>query len=303
MKKPDFFIVGAPKCGTTAMDNYLKQHPEIYIPNLKDIYFFGSDINSTSRTNTQEKYLSLFSDVKEEKRVGESSVWYLYSKLAATEIQGFCQSAKIIIMLRDPVDMIYSLHSQFLHELLEDIDDFKDALDAENDRRHGLRIPVGKYITGRHFTKEMLYYREVAKYTQQIERYLTTFGRENVHIIVYDDFKENTAKAYREVLQFLEVNDTFQPKFNIINANKRLRSIALRKFLLQRPRVTRWVGKLMPPKLRHSVYHGLKAFNTVYEARPPIDPQLRMELQEEFAPEVERLSELLGRDLTYWSRS
>jgi hypothetical protein len=302
MKGPDFFIVGAPKCGTTAMNDYLKQHPEIYVPDLKDIYFFGSDINSTSRTNTKEKYLSCFSRVNGEKRVGESSVWYLYSKLAATEIQTFCPTAKILIMLRNPIDMIYSLHNQFLYELLEDIIDFQGALDAEEDRKRGLRLPDDKYIRGRHFTKELLFYREVAKYSQQIARYLDIFGRENVHVIIFDDFKRDAAKSYKEVLQFLEVNDSFQPEFHTINANKRLRSIALRKFLLRRPRVAQWAVKLIPHRLRHDLYHKLQTFNTVKESRPPIDPELRSLLQAEFAPEVEQLSRLLDRDLTYWSR-
>ena len=115
MRKPDFFIVGAPKGGTTAMNAYLGQHPEIFIAERKELHFFGTDLDFSSPRITQEQYLSCFSEVQNEKRVGETSVWYLYSKQAAVEIKKFCPSANIIIMLRNPVDMLYSQHSQFLY--------------------------------------------------------------------------------------------------------------------------------------------------------------------------------------------
>lgn len=136
MKKPDFFIVGAAKCGTTAMYEYLKEHPEIFMPeDAKEPNYFGSDMNYKSSRLTEEQYLSLFSDAKNEKRIGEASVWYLYSKLAASEIKEFCPSARIIIMLRNPVDMLYSLHSELFYGADEDIEDFKTALNAEEVRK------------------------------------------------------------------------------------------------------------------------------------------------------------------------
>src|SRR3989339_415720 len=137
MRKPDFFIVGAPKSGTTAMCTYLKQHPEIFMPEKKESHFFGTDLNSPRFIRDKKIYLSLFSKAKDERRVGESSVWYLYSKKAASEIKEFSPSASIIIMLRNPVDMLYSQHSQFLYNGNEDIACFEEALNAEQDRRRG----------------------------------------------------------------------------------------------------------------------------------------------------------------------
>jgi hypothetical protein len=302
MRKPDFFIVGAPKCGTTAMNDYLKQHPEIYIPDKKEFYFFGADINSSSRVNTEEKYLSYFSSVVNEKRVGESSVWYLYSKLAAAEIRSFSPSASIIVMLRNPVDMLYSLHSQFVYEVLENITDFQEAIEAEEDRKRGLRIPDGPQVRGRHFTKELLFYREVAKYTTQIQRYFDVFGRENVHVIIFDDFKSDVAREYRETLCFLGVNESFQANFKIINSNKRLRSTTLKKFLLSPPPIVLLSRKLFPHKIKHLVYHSVNNFNVVHEDRKEMLPELRKCLQREFLCEVDELSKLLNRDLTYWCR-
>src|SRR3990172_12275584 len=196
MRNPDFFIAGAPKSGTTAMYMYLKQHPEIFMPEKKESHFFSTDLKSPMFIRDKEIYLSLFSGAKDEKRVGEASVWYLYSKNAASEIKEFSPSASIIIMLRNPVDMLYSQHSQFLYNCNENISSFEEALNAEEDRRRGLRIPPGVHFV------ESLFYRETVQYTEQVERYFNIFGRENVHIIIYDDFRNNTANVYRESLRF-----------------------------------------------------------------------------------------------------
>lgn len=300
MRKPDFFIVGAPKCGTTAMNDYLKQHPEIYIPNRKEFYFFGMDINASRSTKTEEKYLSYFTAVTDEKRVGESSVWYLYSKLAATEIHNFNPTSSIIAMLRNPVDMIYSLHSQMVYEVLEDIADFEEAIAAQEDRKRGLRIPDGPYVRGRHFAKELLFYHDIAKYTQQIKRYFDVFGRENVHVVIYDDFSKDVAEEYRKTLVFLGVNESFQADFQVINANKSLRSTFLKKLLLRPPRVVRFGRRLLPHSMRHVLFHRIHNFNIVYEKRRSMSPELRERLQRDFLPDVEALSRLLNRDLTHW---
>src|SRR5882672_1680365 len=114
MRKPDCFIVGAPRCGTTAMYTYLGQHPEIFMSARKEPHFFGTDLSSPALVRDEQQYLSLFAKAQNEKRAGEASVFYLYSQRAAREIHAFCPSARIIIMLRNPVEMMYSLHSRHL---------------------------------------------------------------------------------------------------------------------------------------------------------------------------------------------
>lgn len=292
MRRPDFFIVGAPKCGTTAMNYYLKQHPDIFIAKSKEMHFFGSDLDFSNRIRirySEEEYLSYFSGAKNQKRAGESSVFYLYSERAAAEIKEFCPSANIIIMLRNPVDMLYSWHSQSLYNGDENIDDFESALDAEDHRKRGLCIPQRGI-----FPVKCLFYREVAKYTQQVQRYLDTFGNEKVHIIIFDDLRSDTAKVYQETLCFLGVNPGFQPKFRVVNPNKSVRSKAVRNFSL-------WLrGTCIPIPLRRRLLQGIRFLNTRYEPRSPMDPKLRRRLQAEFISEVEGLSQLLGRDLMYW---
>lgn len=296
-EKPDFFIVGAPKSGTTAMYRYLKQHPEIFMPERKELHFFGTDIQSSLYVRDREKYLSFFSHIAGEKRVGEASVWYLYSKKAAHEIKEFCPTASIIIMLRNPVDMLYSLHSHFLYNGSEDIDNFQAALDAEGDRRRGQRIPVTAHFV------ECLFYRETVKYAQQVERYLKVFGRENVHIIIYDDLKKDPLGVYQEALTFLGVDEQFKPAFSIVNPNKSVRSKALQRFLLNPPAHTQKLLKAVLPRfVRSSVWKGLKRLNIKCEPRKPMNPDLRKCLQSEFAAEVESLGKIIGKDLSHWSR-
>ncbi|MCF6153707.1 MAG: sulfotransferase [Candidatus Brocadia sp.] len=298
MRIPDFFIVGAPKSGTTAMCAYLRQHPEIFIPGKKESHYFGTDLNSPRFIRDREIYLSLFSGAKDEKRVGESSVWYLYSKKAASEIKEFSPSASIIIMLRNPADMLYSQHSQFLYNGNEDIACFEEAINAEDDRKRGLRIPPGVHFI------ESLFYRETVKYTEQVQRYYNVFGRENVHVIIYDDFKVDTINVYRENLRFLGVTGDFQPEFKTINPNKRVRSNILRNLLQNPPQIARVLGKFFVTHTLHQWFvKKLTSFNREYESRPPMDTELRKRLQAEFASEIERLSELLRRDLTHWCKT
>lgn len=140
MRKPDFFIVGAPRCGTTSRKIYLDKHPEIFMALGREPHFFGTDFYSPSYILDERTYLSLFATANNEKRVGEKSVWYLSSKRATAEIKEFQTSASIIIILQNPVEMIYSFHNLLFNRGFEDLDDFKAALEAEEDRKRGLRF-------------------------------------------------------------------------------------------------------------------------------------------------------------------
>jgi hypothetical protein len=299
MRKPDFFIVGAPKCGTTAMNDYLQAHPEIFIPTKKELHFFGTDLPFLKgRRVTEQEYLAYFAPARGETRLGESSVWYLYSQQAAVEIKVFSPAARLIIMLRNPVDMMYSLHSQRLYNDNENISNFEEALAAEAERKQGRRLYQNALNTMGFF------YREAATYAPQVQRYFEVFGREHVHVIIFDDFKNATAQVYRQTCEFLEVDPRFQPEFRIINANKGVHSTALRSFLRYPPGPIPWFQKLWSlSPIRLGLRSKIRQLNTRYESRPPMDPDLRRRLQAEFAPEVERLSALLGQDLTPWCQT
>lgn len=294
--KPNFFIVGAPKCGTTAMNDYLSQHPEIFIPEMKEIHYFGKDLEiKFGALRDEQKYLDLFKGSEGHKVRGEASVWYLYSKTAAAEIHRFNPDAKIIIMLRDPADMLYSQHSEFLYNGNENIEDFGQALAAEPERKAGKRIPESAHFA------EGLWYSETVKYAAQVQRYVEYFGRENVHIIIFDDFKRDLKGVYRELLTFLGVDPTFAAEFEVINPNKRARSKRLRSFVQAPPEGVKRLGRLLFPRsVRQKVMAVLEKANVRYEKRTPQEQTMRRQLQERFAPEVEKLEALLGRKLP-WS--
>jgi hypothetical protein len=297
-RKPDFFIVGAPKCGTTAMNNFLRQHPQIFMPERKDITYFGSDLQFRRPRISDEEYQSLFLGANGAARIGESSVWYLYSKRAAEEIKSFSPSACIIVMLRNPVDMLYAQHSQFLYNRNEDIEDFESALGAEEARKQGQLIPKESHFV------EGLFYRETVKYAEQVKRYFNVFGRKSVHVIAYDDFKQDTAKVYRETLAFLGVDPSFQPSIRVINPNKTLRSRRLQGLLVAPPTMLMKIYRqVVPVSLQGRLLKRLKKLNTQHTDRPMLDPALKRRLQLEFQSEVQQLSGLLGRDLSNWSSS
>jgi hypothetical protein len=274
------------------MFEYLGQHPEIFAATWKEPHFFGTDTIFPRRPSLNQ-YLSHFAGAKDEKRIGEASTSYLFSKLAAREIKDFSPSARIIIMLRDPVETMHSVHSMVFYWRNEDIEDFKSALAAEEHRKKGLRWPSKPHIIN------YLFYREVVKYTEQVQRYFEIFGRESVRVVIFEDFKELAPKVYRETLIFLGVDPDFQPGFRYVNPNSTFRLKLLQDFVLD-PRCRRIRQRILPVWLDGAVFGRLRVLNTSRKPRPSMDPELRARLQREFLPEVERLSELLGRDLTFW---
>jgi len=300
-KQPNFFIVGAPKSATTSLDYYLGQHPEIFMSPKKELHYFGNDLISKKRTGAGyalEHYLSFFEKVQDERIIGESSVLYLCSKSAPFEIKEFCPEAKIIIILRNPVDMMYALHSQLLSQADEDIEDFEQALAAENERKEGRLIPRRVEVMD-----DGLIYREVANYLPQVKRYFDCFGRENVHVIIFEDIKKNVAQVYCDTLKFLGANDIdFQPDFLVVNANKQVRSRLLQEWLRWPSRRMLVLAKLFFPRtLLLAAASKLMKLNVSNINRPPLGKELRIRLQGELSDNVRELGTLLNKDLSHWT--
>ena len=305
--KPNFFIVGAPKCGTTSLHEYLQRHPDIFMPFYKEPHFFGSDLEGSRFRQFRDRprrYLKLFRDARAETRIGESSPWYLVSQRAPDEIHAYNPEAKIIIMLRNPVDMLYSMWSQFRYSGNEQLETFEEALAAEPERRQGQRIRRAAHcVTG-------LYYRDMARFSQQIDRYFQRFGRDNVKVIIFDDFAANTAAVYRDVLEFLGVDSRFQTTFDIVNPNKEVRLEWLQKLIvnsgfslmLLKDQLTylATTHSLVPFRYRTRAVEGVIAVYTKYERRSPLTSELRRQLAHEFKSEIDKLSAVLNRDLSGW---
>jgi len=294
---PNFFIVGAPKCATTSMDDYLAQHPEIFMYPLKEPHYFAEDLYWEQKRDWDAKYWRTFGEAGDEPVVGESSVFYMLSETAAAAIHAHQPRAKILVMLRNPVDVIASHHSQIVYEALEPEADLERALALEARRK---AEAAGRRTT---FRDRVLHYRDVVAFAEQIERFLERFPREQVHVVFFDDLRRDPAGTYRDVLAFLGVDTGFVPRFEVQNANKRARSGWVTDFLRYTPDWVSAASRMVLPKRewRKGVRQAIKRANTRFVPRPPMSDALRARLTEELAPEVERLGRLLGRDLSDWS--
>jgi len=299
MKKPNFFIVGAPRSGTTSLFYFLKQHPDISMSDVKEPYYFCTDFHEESDRfhnkqlrfpiRSEEAYLRLYKNSVDERVLGEATPDYLYSKRAARNIYEFNRESKILISIRNPVDFLYSIHSQLVLYGLEDISDFRKALDIEAERRKGRHLPRGV------FWPSSLYYSERIKFTEQIRRYRNSFPYQQVKIVIFDDFRKDELQVYKSILEFLGVDTDFRPNTRIYNENRIPRSgIAARLLpILGDFKAT----SLLPFKLRKTLSLKLRGLNWKVEARTPMDPGLRNILMRRTKSEVEELSRLVKRDL------
>ena len=277
---------------------YLRDHPELYLPERKELRYFGRDLEIRDRPPlTLDQYLAHFAGARPEQLIGTAYVWYLYSADAAGEIADFNPDARIIAMLRNPIDMLHALHGEHLSNGNEEIGDFTAALNAEADRRAGRRIPPHAHLV------QGLWYSTVARYTEQLIRYADVFGRDRLHVIVFDEFAADTERAHRDVLRFLDVHDDVAPPlFEVVNASKRTRSERLRHFLARPPDVPRRIiRRVVPRSLRRALYERAKGLNVAPSPRDPMPLDTRERLRVAFSDEVERLSAFLDRDLTHWT--
>jgi len=283
MRRPNFFIVGAPRCGTTSLYTYLKQHPEIYVSINKEPHFFGSDLTPLPGGIREEPlYLSLFAGAGDRPRAGEASVFYLSSKRAPFEIKAYSPDAKIIVLLRDPVEMARSLHGLYTRTGNEDLASFEEALAAEPERREGRRLPPGAYFP------EGLLYTDIARNAEKVERYFEVFGRGNVHCILFEDLVGDTAAAYRGTLDFLGVDPTFEAELDPRRANQSVRMMAIRQL------------RDAAPEVRSRMQRTEMKQHESASRLPPLAPELEARLRGLFAEDVTRLGALLGRDLSAW---
>ncbi len=294
MNKPNFFIVGAPKCGTTAMNDYLNQHPEIFMA-PKEIHYFGKDLKTKMKISETE-YLKKFQNTGNKKIIGEASVWYLFSKTAAEEINKFSPAAKILIMLRNPVELIYSLHSQHLYDGNEDVPDFEKALSLDEERKGGLNLAYSVDFF------ETPTYKDSVLFFEQVKRYLAVFNKENVHIILYEDFKADPKKIVTETLQFLGVNTEAGIEYKVINPNRQIQSFYLHRLMKKPSTNFKKIARTMLPfrKVRHIIMTHLFEWNVKVKERKKINTRLNEDLKKSLVDDINLLSKIIDRDLSQW---
>jgi Sulfotransferase domain len=300
---PDFFVVGHGKSGTTALYEMLRRHPQIYLPEIKELRFFAADMDAhfqheRTEPQTLDAHLSLFDSAKPGERVGETSTLYLWSRTAASAIAEVQPAARIIALLREPASYLRSLHLQLLQNRIETQRSLRKAIALEQARREGRAIPRGCV------RPQALQYSERVQYVEQLRRYQAVFAREQVLVLIYDDFRRDNEAAMRSVLRFLEVDDTHPVEPVEANPTVAVRSARLdgvtRSLRTGRgplARAVRDAGKaLTSQRVRSALYHPAVRRAT-YGKPPPPDEELMLELRKRFRPEVEALSSYLDRDL------
>ena len=184
--KPNFFIIGAPKCGTTSLHKYLSSHSQVTMSYPKEPHYFSTDIENGGIRNKDE-YLDCFAHCnKKTLAIGDSSTLYLYSKVAVQNIYKYDKESKFIVMVRNPIEIARSFHQVALKTFGEIETNFQKAWLLEEDRKVGKKIPKGC------IDQQLILYGNIAKIGQQIKRLLSHISSENIHFILYDDFKNST---------------------------------------------------------------------------------------------------------------
>lgn len=303
MRKPNLFVVGHPRSGSGQMNGYLSKHPQIWMAK-KELHFFGSDLGYHEPPRTLENFESFFEDAPEDpKRIGEASTWYLFSENAAQEIHDYCPNAGVVMLLRNPISLLHSLHAHFVFRGDEDIPNFGDAIAAETGRSDGSIAEPPHRIP-----REALRYSKMVRYAPQVKRYFDVFGRENVHVVINDDFREDARAVYRGVCRYLDVDEEFEGFEDVFAADQRARNSnrtvhvrQVQDFLIhpERQQVLEGVRRSSVPGYRFTL-RALRRLNIKYVDRAAMDPTLKTTLQERYRPHVDELSALLDRDLTHW---
>jgi Sulfotransferase domain len=294
---PNFFIVGAPKSGTTALSQYLGTHPNVFFSPVKEPHFFDLDTSKRVKAGLQT-YLSLFSQAEPDLHtaVGEGSTGYLFSKVAVSEILKFNPDSKFIVMLRNPVDLVHAWHSEMYYEGIEDIVDFERAWRLEGERREGRRIPYACW------EPKKLLYSEWGKLGDQVERLLSVVARDRLKVIVFDDFVADTRGVYEQVLSFLGVPLAGKDVFETVNESRVLRYPWLQRSVAYTANQVRRIRAISGLNLKWGLGFSqrLLLLNSKPSPRRSIPVEFRAELNEFFREDVHKLSKLVDRDLSYW---
>jgi hypothetical protein len=294
MSRPtDFFIVGAAKCGTTALFRYLSAHPAVFMPEKKEPNFFCSDTRTVGAVETLDQYQALFAAAPSQALTGEASI-YLFSKIAIARIMAYNARAKIIVMLRHPIEAARSMHAFLLRGEWENVADFEHAWGLQALRLGGQALPP------RCPYPEWLQYGSLYLYGPQIRRVLEQVPRAQCLFLIYEEFFADPRRQFARVLDFLGLPpDPARTTFPVVNEAVGVRS-ALVARLLRHPR------SLAPvPRALRSVSHALgvhplrslQRFNTVAGRKPPLRQSFRLQLERYYSADVAELEQLLGRAL------
>lgn len=299
---PNLFLVGAPKCGTTSLYEYLRQHPQVFFPHrdgqdyslAKEPQHFCPDLDIGPRYSIRDRadYLALYRDTGASRWRGDASTYYLYSKAAPGLIRQFNPQARILVMLRPPLEMMHSYHSELLRwGGLEDIADFHEAVAASGARSNGERLPHNREVA------KCLDYSAIGRFAPQVERYIDVFGRGAVKVILLEDLSVKPEETYRSILEFLDVDPAFVPEFRVYNeAPGSSKLERLLHGVYAAPGIRHVSDAIFPHPVRRRFVQALRRRHRDRITPDPRDERLRVLHRSD----VERLATLIGRDLSHW---
>jgi len=283
---PNFFIVGAPKAGTTSLYVYLKDVPGIYMSPVKEPFYFS---NATNPKNSPEKiisdkkeYLALFKKVTNEKIIGEASTSYLDDPQAPIQIHNVCPNAFILISLRDPIEAFFSSYLMMKRRGRITRTTFYDQV----------KLELGKKIDNDKPSLRLERY----KYSEHIKRYLRTFDHNRIKIIIFEEWIKDKKNSVREIVKFLGLNYTIdEVKEEIFNPFVASRG-RIASSVLSNWRIKEIAGKIVPIKIILLVKNRLL---TKAEPKPKMDDWARQTMIEYYRTDVEKLEDFLGRKLPW----
>jgi len=300
---PNLFIVGAPKCGTTSLYEYLRHHPQIYFPYDVNDYARVKEPNhlcpelciaDKDAIRDHDAYTTLYEGSQNARWRGDASTNYLFSERAADNIRHLNPEARILIMLRPPVEWMRSYHSELVRHHHEDILDFSEAVAACTDRRNGRRIPAATGVP------RCLDYPAMADFAPQVERYQRVFGRRAVKVILLEELARSPQATFRDILVFLGLDTSFQPEFTVYNETPRHGRVeGFLRTLYRNPGIKALVQRSVPRALRRKSIELVRQREAPRSGLDAFDQGLR----EQCAPGIERLAALIDRDLRHWQAS
>jgi len=291
--QPRIFIIGAPKCGTTSLAEWLSGHPDIWMSDPKEPNFYSDDIPSYRYARSRAEYEAIFSSASPSAMLGEASTTYLRSRNAVPALLEDAPDARLIVCLRNPLEMAQSVHSQLVRSGREPITDFAEAWAAQVRRR---AHPEPKRFD---HNQAALLYGEMCQLGAQVERLLANVSRDQVHFVFADDMRRSPRAVYQGVLQFIGLEDDRRSNFESLNTHRVPSSVALARW-------TSWgasISRRVVSRRGLGLGRFVKQFNEVTPvARPELPDSLRAEMAAYFRDDIIRLGELTGRDLGHWLR-
>jgi len=291
-RSPDFFIVGAPKCGTTSLYSWLREHPDIFMPEEKEPHYFAQHLSDRyCRVRNEADYLALFKSAEEHQLCGEASVLYGFYRDSIKEILAFNPEAKIIFMIRNPVDMVQSYHGQLLVNLEEDVTDFEKAWHLQEERK------IGKSFPKTFRDPKLLQYRQICALGMHLRDIFLLVPEAQRHVVILDDLAADAEKTYTDVLDFLGLKDDGRQKFDAANE-----AAALHSPFLQRLRTSQFLPVKIFRRLLKKILpsSSLEKLNIKKKGRSDLSKKFKQELQESFESDIKVVEDYLKRDFPHW---